>query len=183
MKKARVLRNFVAGSLHDEETICQPPAAPNVVRRSTKDWMIFNIISSCAFTAFSSARTTGGWNFTDAAKAAIMPTCPSAVQSAGTIGWICADIPCIERKSMKPNRTSTRKECEYTNKSYLPVYVDDLEAVGLGKQPITSVKRVRRSFTVNTAPRLSPNYFNIRPFCFAPAFSIFQKHHEYLQQR
>lgn len=55
---------------------------------------------------------------------------------------------------MKPNGTSTpggtRKECEYTNKSYLPVYVDDLEAVGLGKQPITSVKRVRRYFTVNT---------------------------------
>lgn len=158
MKKARVLRNFVEGSLHDEEAICQPPAAPNVVQRSTKDWMIFNIISSCAFTAFSSARTTSAstacWNFTDAAKAAIMPTCPSAAQSAGTIGWICADIPCIERKSMKPNGTSTpggtRKECEYTNKSYLPVYVDDLEAVGLGKQPITSVKRVRRYFTVNT---------------------------------
>lgn len=173
-----MLRNFVEGSLHDEEAICQPPAAPNVVQRSTKDWMIFNIISSCAFTAFSSARTTSAstacWNFTDAAKAAIMPTCPSAAQSAGTIGWICADIPCIERKSMKPNGTSTsggtRKECEYTNKSYLPVYVDDLEAVGLGKQPITSVKRVRRPFAVNTAPRLPPNYFNIRPFCFWPCF-------------
>ena len=74
--------------------------------------------------------------------------CPARARGRGRDGWVCADIPCIEPSNHEyiqdyfwPNERSELKDCNYTNKSYLPVYADDLNAIGLGEQPFKYVDR------------------------------------------